>query len=161
MSERFRLELRRQLKIHAGNLAEDAQALLERYPIYKRKHDMEENQIRNALNAIEQTRSVSALIAFIQYQIARSDKKKKWRFAPDDESNCFGDALIEELEKLWDQTRVSVQSIVRTLAERKVNVEFGEMQEIQWHLARLYLGYLNWYFIYRKKELEQNENAEG
>ncbi len=157
MSEIFQLQLRRQLDIYEGDLVEGAQKLIDRYKIYKKKHDMEENQIRNVLNVAANTKSVEVIEAFIQYQIGRSKENTKWASKSEGNTICFGDALICELEKLQGgNEKVNASIIAREVDAAN---DLRRHNEIWWRLARLYLGYLNWYFIYRKKEAEKTSNA--
>ena len=149
MTEIFQLQLQQQLDKCEGELVEDAQSLIDKYKIYK--HDMEENQIRNVLNVAAGTKSVEVIQAFIQYQIGRSKENTKWAFKGD-EPCCFGDALIDQLEKLWDEKNTDVGSIA---SELNVGNDPQRKREIWWRMARLYLGYLNWYFTYQKNKVEK------
>lgn len=151
MSEIFQLQLQQQLDKYEGYLVEDAKSLINKYEIHK--HDMEENQIRNVLNVAANTKSVEVIKAFIQYQIGRS-KEKRWAFKPEGEQCCFGDALIDELEKLWSEKNITVESIA---SELEVGDDPQRKREIWWRLARLYLGYLNWYFTYQKNKVEKQQ----
>ncbi|HIE30404.1 TPA: hypothetical protein EYP66_24350 [Candidatus Poribacteria bacterium] len=155
MSEIFQLQLRQQLDVYEGDLVEDAQKLIKKYKIYKKECEMEENQIRNVLNVAANTKSVEVIKAFIQYQIGRSKENVKWASKSEENMICFGDALICELEQL--------RSGNEKVNASKIAPEVGAMNDLQkhneiwWRLAILYLGYLNWYFIYRKRKAEEKQ----
>jgi hypothetical protein len=109
------------------NLIEDAQDLVKETGVYK---EVEENQMRNLLEMALSVNSVKALEVFIQYQIGR----KK---LPSD----FGDGLIEKIRGLEETTKeITKQQTID--------------KDIWLDLIIRYLGYMNRYFVYRRKEEE-------
>ena len=128
---KLRLEIEKRL----DNLIEDAQELVKETDVYKKVEDrkpkeVEENQMRNLLEMALSVDSVKALEVFIQYQIGR----KK---LPSD----FGDGLIEKIRGLEETTKeITKQQTI----DKAIWLE----------LIRRYLGYMNRYFVYRRKEEE-------
>jgi hypothetical protein len=128
---KLRLEIEKRL----DNLIEGAQELVEVTEVYKKVEDrkpkeVEENQIRNLLEMALSVDSVKALEVFIQYQIGR--KKLP---------STFGDGLIEKIRGLEDITKeITKQQTID--------------KDIWLELIRRYLGYMNRYFVYRRKEEE-------
>lgn len=141
--EKYKLELRKEFAKIEGDLAEQAKEFIKNWKIYKDVADMEENQIRNLLQISEETKSLEAIKSFIRYQIGRSDNKKQWKFKPDDTGERFGEALIWKLDSFLDEKEELIGYLVENYGKDKA--------EISWNLVRLYLGYVNWYFVYKKK----------
>ena len=137
---KFGLELRTRIMEIEDELAEDAREFLEAYQINE-KTDMEENQIRNLIQICDETRCLDAVNSHIRYQMGRSSA---WRATPADGGEMFGEALIQRLDK---HQKLSIELVD----------EFpGERRTISWHIAKLYLGYIDWYFSARKKNPTQD-----
>lgn len=120
-------KLRLEIEKRLDNLIEDAQELVKETGVYK---EVEENQMRNLLEMALSVDSVKALEVFIQYQIGR--KKLP---------STFGDGLIEKIRGLEETTKeITKQQTID--------------KDIWLALIRQYLGYMNRYFVYRRKEEE-------
>ena len=120
-------KLRLEIEKRLDILIEDAQDLVEETGVYK---EVEENQMRNLLEMALSVDSVKALEVFIQYQIGR--KKLP---------STFGDGLIEKIRGLEETTKeITKQQTID--------------KDIWLALIRQYLGYMNRYFVYRRKEEE-------
>ena len=140
---RYKIELRKATAQIEGDLVENARKFLCYYKVY-RETDLEESQIRNLVRISEETRSLEAIESFIRYQMGRHDA---WQFRPKKEDEMFGEALIHRIARL----RIDNQETIEELAE-----DFDKKEpEIFWHIVRLYLGYINWYFAYCRKPLSE------
>jgi len=122
MDAKLRLEIEKRL----DDLIEDAQELVKETEVYKR---VEESQIRNLLEIASSVDSVKALEVFIQYQMGRG------KLPPD-----FGDRLIEKIKDLGEKS----EEITRQRPQ--------ERKEVWLKMIRQYLGYMNRYFVYKRKE---------
>jgi len=122
MDAKLRLEIEKRL----DDLIEDAQGLVKETDVYKR---VEESQIRNLLEIASSIDSVKALEVFIQYQMGRG------KLPPD-----FGDRLIEKIKDLGKKS----EEITRQRPQ--------ERKEAWLKMIRQYLGYMNRYFVYKRKE---------
>lgn len=118
------IDLKHKIDERLDELIEMARELVENTGIYEK---VEESQIRNILNMASAVDSVKVLEIFIQYQMGRRRIPKE-----------FGDKLVEN---------------VLDLEEWAKGIADDESQRRQaWlHLVRLYLGYLNMYFVYKRK----------
>jgi hypothetical protein len=120
-------KLRLEIEKRLDNLIDGAQELVKETGVYK---EVEENQMRNLLEMALSVDSVKALEVFIQYQIGR--KKLP---------STFGDGLIEKIRGLEETTKeITKQQTID--------------KDIWLALIRQYLGYMNRYFVYRRKEEE-------
>lgn len=122
MDAKLRLEIEKRL----DDLIEDAQGLIKETEVYKR---VEESQIRNLLEIASSVDSIKALEVFIQYQMGRG------KLPPD-----FGDRLIEKIKDLGEKS----EEITRQRPQ--------ERKEVWLKMIRQYLGYMNRYFVYKRKE---------
>jgi len=122
MDAKLRLEIEKRL----DDLIEDAQELVKETEVYKR---VEESQIRNLLEIASSVDSVKALEVFIQYQMGRG------KLPPN-----FGDRLIEKIKDLGEKS----EEITRQRPQ--------ERKEVWLKMIRQYLGYMNRYFVYKRKE---------
>jgi len=122
MDAKLRLEIEKRL----DDLIGDAQELVKETEVYKR---VEESQIRNLLEIASSVDSVKALEVFIQYQMGRG------KLPPD-----FGDRLIEKIKDLGEKS----EEITRQRPQ--------ERKEVWLKMIRQYLGYMNRYFVYKRKE---------
>lgn len=123
-------KLRLEIEKRLDDLIEDARGLVDETGVYK---EVEENQMRNLLEMALSVDSVEALKVFIQYQIGRNKLP-----------SAFGDGLIEKIGSLEKTTKeITKQQTVD--------------KDIWLAMIRQYLGYMNRYFVYRKKE----EKEEG
>ena len=122
MDAKVRLEIEKRL----DDLIGDAQELVKETEVYKR---VEESQIRNLLEIASSVDSVKALEVFIQYQMGRG------KLPPN-----FGDRLIEKIKDLGEKS----EEITRQRPQ--------ERKEVWLKMIRQYLGYMNRYFVYKRKE---------
>ena len=122
MDAKLRLEIEKRL----DDLIEDAQELVKETEVYKR---VEESQIRNLLEIASSVNSIKALEVFIQYQMGRG------KLPPN-----FGDRLIEKIKDLGEKS----EEITRQRPQ--------ERKEVWLKMIRQYLGYMNRYFVYKRKE---------
>jgi len=123
-------KLRLEIEKKLDDLIEDARGLVDETGVYK---EVEENQMRNLLEMALSVDSVEALKVFIQYQMGR--KKLP---------SAFGDALIEKIGGLEKKAKeITKQQTID--------------KDVWLAMIRQYLGYMNRYFVYRKKE----EKEEG
>ena len=147
MTELNPTTLRRALLIEQGiecqldtlvKQANQTASLLEHHP------RMEENQLRNLLNAAIESRSTEVVINFIRYQIARNGSA--WGVS----SDSFGHKVIADLNSLlpeWHRRVFEFVSKQRDAPEIKPE----DSAEAMIRLLQLYLGYLNRAFYYAKK----------
>jgi hypothetical protein len=125
---KLRLEIEKRL----DNLIDGAQELVKETGVYK---EVEENQMRNLLEMALSVDSVKALEVFIQYQIVQYQIGRKKL------PSTFGDRLIEKIRGLEETTKeITKQQTID--------------KDIWLALIRQYLGYMNRYFVYRRKEEE-------
>ena len=131
------LQAKKKIEEYIDDLVDRAQDIINSTEIYKKPakgKDMEESQLRNLLNITTASESVKVINLFIQYQMGRD--RDRWT------RGGFGDRIIEEIENL------------ENMAEQ-VSKETGQNKKEVWiELIRLFIGYLNRYFIYRKKRGE-------
>ena len=130
MDAKLRLEIEKRL----DDLIEDAQELIDETEVYKtlenrKPKEVEESQIRNLLEIASSVDSVKALEVFIQYQMGRG------KLPPN-----FGDRLIEKIKDLGEKS----EEITRQRPQ--------ERKEVWLKMIRQYLGYMNRYFVYKRKE---------
>jgi len=130
------LEIKRKIEEKADLLVEKAKDIVdyeweevrdkessktEKTFIYK---EVDKAQIRHILDISMQTDSIKALILFIEYQMGRNKIPRKW-----------GDELIRKIEDL---------------AKLAKEISASDAKEINLEIVRLFLGYLNRYFIYKE-----------
>jgi hypothetical protein len=130
-----RLQIQNEIKKIEGKLITKAMELIDSKQPFQ---SMEENQIRNVLDVALMTDCVEVIDVYIKYQIGRSKPNEKWRFGN------FGDSLIIQIKELKEKAKE-----IADFSEIKTAIE-----PIWLQLTRLYLGHLNHYFYYRKKERE-------
>ena len=139
MNEAIRIQ--NAIKKHEGELVKDAQKLVDGSNIFK-SSDFEESQLRNVLEVANQTECVEVVENFILYQIGRDTSGKKWKY------RGFGKSLVDKIKS--EKVYGNADKIVKEL-KRKDSKGNYDLDEVWLKLTRLYLGYLNRYFIYRKK----------
>jgi hypothetical protein len=93
---------------------------------------LREAQLRNVINVADGTGSVELVKNFVRYQIGRQGGG--WRH------RGFGEALVERIDKE-----------VAGLAQRVAHEAQAEVGQTHIQLVRLFLGYLNRYFVYLDK----------
>lgn len=147
MTELDPTRLRRDLLIEQGierqldtlvNQANQTASILANQP------GMEENQLRNLVNAAIETRSSEVVINFIRYQIARNGSA--WGTAPD----SFGHTVIADLNTLLPQWHRAVLAFVAG-QPNPPQISGEDSAKAMVRLMQLYLGYLNRAFYYGKK----------
>jgi len=94
------------------------------------------SQLRNVISVADSTESVELVKNFIRYQIGRDTRKETWGY------NGFGLQLVRRLEG-------PVKGWAEEVADRARD---GNVKAAHIVLVRRYLGYLNRYFEYLKKE---------
>ncbi|MBC8234826.1 hypothetical protein H8E77_35220 [bacterium] len=132
------LKIQNAIKKHEGELVEDAQQLVDDSNIFNKSADFEESQLRNVLEVANQTECVEVVENFILYQIGRDSSGKKWKYGG------FGESLVDKIKS--GRVYGISDKIVKEL-----KLQDSKVDEVWLKLTRLYLGYLNRYFIYRKK----------
>ncbi len=130
------LKIQNAIKKHEGELVKDAQQLVDDSNIFK-SGDFEESQLRNVLEVANQTECVEVVENFILYQIGRDSSGKKWKY------RGFGESLVDKIKS--GRVYGITDKIVKEL-----KLQDSKVDEVWLKLTRLYLGYLNRYFIYRK-----------
>ncbi|ABU56322.1 hypothetical protein [Roseiflexus castenholzii] len=103
-----------------------------------RNAKMEENQLRNLLDAAMESGSVEVTAGFIRYQIGRDSAN--WK--------DFGHHVISDLGKLG---RDETEKVVDSLKHMSIADADALKPRIQVRLMQLYLGYINRAFVYAKK----------
>jgi hypothetical protein len=139
------LRIQNAIKKHESELIKDAQKLVDDSNIFK-NDNFEESQLRNVLEVANQTECVEVVENFILYQIGRDAKDKdkwKWKF------NEFGESLVKKIKESGKVYGIA-DKIVKELKQRDSKGTYN-LDEVWLKLTCLYLGYLNRYFIYRKK----------
>jgi CRISPR/Cas system CSM-associated protein Csm2 small subunit len=126
-------KLRVEIEKRLDYLIVDAQELVNETGVYK---EVEENQMRNLLEMALSVDSIKALEVFIQYQIGRKKLPAS-----------FGDGLIEKIGGL-EKTAKELTGLKTT------------DKTIWLALIRHYLGYMNRYFLYRRKEEEEGSEKD-
>lgn len=116
---------------------------------------MRENQLRNALNVALHTNSMEVVGNYIRYQIGRG---RDWQ------NNDFGENVITALGHRGSvhQAATAAASEAREqLQEAQKTGKLGEdplpdqaelVEEAQLKLSRLFLGYLNRWFLYADRQ---------
>jgi hypothetical protein len=147
MSQLDPTTLRRELLIEQGieqllnavvQQANQTAAILANHP------RMEENQLRNLLNAAIESRSTEVVINFIRYQIARNGSA--WGTAP----GSFGHTVIHDFNTHIPEWHQKVLAFVSKRADAP-ELSADESDKALVRLMQLYLGYLNRAFYYGKK----------
>lgn len=147
MSDINPTNLRRELLIEQGiELQLDTLVLQANKTASKLKDNprMEENQLRNLLNAAIESRSTEVVINFIRYQIARNGSA--WGTAPD----SFGHTVIDDLNTHIPDWYRKVVDFVARQPDTSTITEVERAKTVV-RLMQLYLGYLNRAFYYGKK----------
>lgn len=129
-----------EIERNSGTLVEQAEKLLDgkTQALIKTTYKLEENQLRNVMAVANNSEHVAVVSNFIKYQMGRNEGKNPWN----EKGAGFGDALIEALNNLKD--------IARNIAGKASD----RVDEIHIKLVRLFLGYLNRYFVYlNQKEI--------
>lgn len=104
----------------------------------RNKASMEENQLRNLLDAAMESGSVEVTAGFIRYQIGRDNAN--WK--------DFGHHVISDLGELG---RDETEKVVDSLKHMGIADADALKPRIQVRLMQLYLGYINRSFVYAKK----------
>jgi len=149
MSVELEMKKQREIKQKSGELIRKAQELIDKevngLHIYdkktegnKKKDILEENQIRNVLDVALVADCEEVIEVFIKYQIGRSGENSKWRFGN------FGELLVKSMKK-------DIYDIAAQIAgELQLSDNEIEINDIWLRLIKLYLGYMNRYFYYKK-----------
>jgi hypothetical protein len=106
--------------------------------------DLDKTQFRNLLDLASSVESFKVIENFIFYQMGRDTKSKSWSSISN--RKAFGELLIEELKSL------------EKVAEEIANQTKEEVKTIYIELVKLYIGYANRYFTFKK---EEKKKAEG
>ena len=116
----------------------------------RKEADLLPHQFTQLAAAAEETESVPALINYLRYQIARSQKGKGWRYAD------VGRQIIAELE---GNVRTNAHNVARRAVERvrgKSATATEEEKRQAWvELSRRFLAALRRAFIWRRNEYER------
>jgi hypothetical protein len=128
------LKTQRKIKSKSGDLVKNAEKLVDETKIFNK---LKEHQLGNIINIATTTHTVLVVTNFIKYQIGRHPE---WRHGE------FGKRLIEKLE--------SLEAVAKEIAGNTPMVN-----EVWINLVRLYLGYLNRYFIYKQKTQESEQKG--
>jgi len=126
------VKLKQKVDERLDDLIGMARGLVKSTRIYEKVEErkpktVEESQIRNILSMASAVDSVKALETFIQYQMGRGKIPKD-----------FGDKLIENIYEFKEWASEFTDNVL-------------QQKQIWLYLIRLYLGYLNMYFVYKKK----------
>ena len=125
----MRIETRKEIEKMLDDLIIRAQDITEETEIVQ--HGMKPAQLRNILEVASSTNSIKAVEVFIQYQMGRKETQKAWA------KSRFGRRLLEE----------EIPALERRAEE--ISKKTGDdKKSILMEILRLYLGYLNRYFIY-------------
>jgi hypothetical protein len=116
---------------------------------------MRENQLRNVLEVALHTESIEVVGNFIRYQIGRGSG---WK------TGNFGENVITALDAkgpVYQHARNAASAVIRQMEEAKIQGKLGQeplpdravlIQEAHIKLTRLFLGYLNRWFLYADRE---------
>lgn len=126
------LQAKKRVEEYMDELVDKAKELVEETKIYD---PMDPSQLRNLLNLVSDTESVKVIELFIQYQMGRN--REVWTHAG------FGDLLLEEIKVL--------EGIAK-----EIDVNFSKAIWIE--LVRLFIGYLNRYFVYMRNIKKEGES---
>ncbi|MHA1757002.1 MAG: hypothetical protein ACTSVV_09545 [Promethearchaeota archaeon] len=130
----MKIEIKKEIEKRLDKIINDVQKLIETIEVNRKKlwdkKVLEINQMRNLVDVANSIDSIKAIELFIQYQMGRKKIPKE-----------FGQKIIEKInEQLKNQ------------AEEIYNEKKIEDCKIIWlELIRQYFGYMNRYFIYKKK----------
>lgn len=124
------LELKQEINRNIDWLIIDGKKLADNTKIYlkiedRKPKEIEESQMRNLLEMATTSDSLKALELFVQYQMGRGKLPRD-----------FGNQLI--------------QKINNELTNKATEISKEHKNEVLLELVRLYIGYLNRYFKFRK-----------
>lgn len=122
------IELKQKIDEELDLLIEDGKKLIDNTWVSIKT--VEESQMRNLLEMATTSDSIKALELFIQYQMGRNKLPKD-----------FGNQLIQKINVLTNKA----SELSKDHSEHK--------KEVLLRLVRQYLGHMNRYFVYRKKNL--------
>ncbi len=121
----------------------------------REQSNMRENQIRNVLNVVEESRSIEVVTNFIRYQIGRSGGGRQWQY------NGFGLRVIEDIEKgvVAKHARATGAQAAARIEELGGEADAQELcAKAYVELTRYYLGYLNRAFYFCDKTEAENQD---
>jgi hypothetical protein len=144
------LRIQQEIKKYEGELVVDSEKLIDEDVSSNGRRiyhgdTLEEKQIRNVLDVALEADCVEVISNFIKYQIGRARQDEKWKFGG------FGDALINKVSQGGFIYKIANEKIVPTLRQKDRTGQYN-LNPVWLKLVRLYLGYLNRHFYYRKNE---------
>jgi hypothetical protein len=162
------IKAEKEIEKRLDSIVKDAQDFIQDSGIWKtieegdkKKEIMAEAQIRNLIEVASATNSPLVIDNYIKYQMGR---RKEWRYKDAEGKEAFGDALVDKINGLLKST---AEEIVRQIpielpdevkdkaAEEQKKARENRQKDITkliWlKLIRLYLGFANRYFTYKKK----------
>ncbi len=135
--------------------------ILEDLPLFKmelplgdglehRDANLSPHQFTQLVTAAEETESVPALINYLRYQIARSQKGKGWQYAD------VGAQIIAELEgNVRTNAHNAAGRAVKRVRGRSAEATEEEKRQAWVALSRRFLAALRRAFIWRRNEYER------
>lgn len=125
----IKIDAKKEIENVLDDLIVNAQKIVKETKLAERK--MKPAQLRNLLELISATNSKKAIEVFIQYQMGRKETRQAWA------DSGFGRELIgKEIPEMERK------------AEEIARKTKGDKKEILIEILKLYIGYLNRYFVY-------------
>ena len=129
------IKTKKEIGNRLDGLIQEAHGLIDETKVWNTK--LEKAQFRNLLDLASSSGSFKVLENFILYQMGRDTKGESWSKASN--GKAFGDLLIDKLKGLEEK------------AKEIASKTKDDIKAIHLELIRLYMGFANRYFTYRKK----------
>ena len=129
------IKAKKEIENRLDGLIQEAHSLIDETKIWNT--DLEKAQFRNLLDLSSSIESFKVIENFILYQMGRDTKAKSWSSVSN--GKTFGDLFIDKLKGL-DEKAKEIASKTK-----------DDVKTIHLELIRLYIGFTNRYFTYKKK----------
>jgi hypothetical protein len=129
------VKAKKEIENELDELVEKSQNLIDETRVSDSR--LEKTQFRNLLDLASSSDSFKVIENFILYQMGRDTKRENWSKSSD--GKAFGDLIIDNLKSLEEK------------AKEIANKTKEDTKAIHLELIRLYLGFANRYFTYKKK----------
>ncbi len=138
------IKAKREIESILDSLVENSQNLIDATQVSNSK--LEKTQFRNLLDLASSSGSFKVIENFILYQMGRDTKRESWSKSSD--GKAFGDLLIDKLKGLEEK------------AKEIANKTKEDTKAIHLELIRLYLGFANRYFTFKKRDEKKAAGGE-
>lgn len=114
---------------------------------------MRENQLRNVLDVALHTESIEVVGNYIRYQIGRGGSWKSGNFGENVIAALGDDGQVHRVaKKAADEAHKALTQAQKKLGTEALPDPADLTKEARVHLTRLFLGYLNRWFLYADRE---------